>query len=74
MQGVNQATSYEADELLENGQYLRLTIDIHDQKYSDMADSSDETRNYLIEETKNQVLNNSVLMKQLDDFIVKAGL
>ncbi len=74
MQGVNQATSYEADELLENGQYLRMSINIHDSKRADMAYSSDETRDYLIAETKNQVLNNSVLMKQLDDFILKAEL
>lgn len=74
MQGVNQATSYEAEELLEDGQYLRLSINIYDEKRADMADSSDETRDYLIAETKNQVLNNSVLMKQLDDFIKTAQL
>jgi len=74
MQGVNQATSYESEELLEDGQYLRMTLNIQHAQYADMADSSDETRNYLIGETRKQVINNSELMKKLDDFIKVAQL
>ncbi len=74
MQGVNQTTSYQANELLENGQYLRLNLDIHDEKHSNITDSSPETCNYLIQQTKEQILNNSTLMNELDNFIKKAQL
>ncbi len=74
MQGVNATFAYEAQKILEPGQFLRITLNIAEEKYSDMADSSDATRDYLIQETKNQILNNSVLMKQLDDFIKTAQL
>jgi len=74
MQGVNQATSYEDKELLEDHQYLRIGLEIDDENHANMADSSQETMNYLMNETSNQILGNSVLMKQLDDFILKAGL
>lgn len=74
MHGVNQTTDYEARELLDKGNYMRLTIDIKDATKADMADSSDETRNYLISEVQQQLLGNATLMAELDTFIRQAEL
>ncbi len=69
MQGMNQAVTYETEELLDDGNFLRLTLQIEDPKYASMSDSSPQTRDYLIQETKNQILGNSTLMAQLDRFM-----
>jgi patatin-like phospholipase/acyl hydrolase len=74
MQGVNATFAYEAQKILEPGQFLRISLEIGEEKFSNMADSSDQTRDYLLNEAKNQILNNSVLMNQLDAFIKTAGL
>lgn len=66
MQAVNQTTTYQTEELTSVGNFLRINLDIDDPKYSDMADSSDETREYLIRQVNSQIINNSVLMGQLD--------
>lgn len=66
MQAVNQTTTYQTEEITSTGNFLRINLDIDDPKYSDMADSSDETREYLIRQVNSQIINNSVLMGQLD--------
>jgi len=73
MQGVNTTTCYEADELLDDGNFLRLTIQIDDAKYADMADSSDETRNYLIGEVA-KLWTDQTVNTSLQAFINKAEL
>lgn len=74
MQGVNQVTTYEAEEYLEDGNFLRLDINIEDEKYADLSDSSNKTINYLINKTKNDITNNSIVMEKLDRFLGKAGI
>ena len=74
MRGVNRVTDYQMQELLEEGKYLRLSIDIKDKKYSDMSLSDQDTSNYLIDQTNSQVLNNVTNMKNLTAFLDKAGL
>jgi len=74
MQGVNQATTYQTDELLEDNQFLRLTLDIDAQEHSNMADSSDATRDYLIKATNEQIINDAVKMKELDEFLEVVGV
>ena len=71
MQAVNQTASYITDELTSLDNFLRINIDIANQKYADMADSSDKTREYLISELNSQVFENTTLMRQLDSFIEK---
>jgi patatin-like phospholipase/acyl hydrolase len=71
MQAVNQTTTYQTEEFISAGNFLRINIDINDAKYSDMSDSSDETRDYLIRQVNSQIIGNSVLMNQLDDLISK---
>ena len=73
MQGVNQTTCYETEELLNDGNYLRLDIEIDDEAHDDMADSSDDTRNYL-EGLVAKLLADPATSSKLDDFINKAGL
>jgi patatin-like phospholipase/acyl hydrolase len=74
MQAVNQTTCYESEEILATGNHFRLTIDIDDPKYADMADSSDACRNYLINLVQRNIFNNSALMTQWDTFIEHAEL
>jgi patatin-like phospholipase/acyl hydrolase len=73
MQSVNASTVYECKEMLEKEQYYRVTIDIADAKYSDMSDSSDATRQYLIDQVNAQVNNNAGVISELTAFLTKAG-
>jgi patatin-like phospholipase/acyl hydrolase len=74
MQAVNLATAYQAEELLEDQQFLRLGLTISNPEYANMADASDTTRNYLIQETQKQILQDNTAMTKLDQFMQKAGL
>jgi hypothetical protein len=69
MKGVNQSTDYESNEMLDGGKYLRLNIDIQDERYSDMADASDATRAYLENEIVQQVTANADKLKLLQQFL-----
>ncbi|HQV00308.1 MAG: patatin-like phospholipase family protein [Bacteroidia bacterium] len=73
MQGVNMVTSYECNELFKTGNFLRLQIEIDDEKHSDMADSSDATRNYLIQKA-NTYLADPKVQYQIEAFLYNAGL
>ncbi len=68
MKGVSQTTDYEAAELTFNNQYLRLNIKIGEKDYSEMTDSRPQTRDYLIQQTQNQVLNDKTMMEDVDRF------
>lgn len=68
MQGVNQTACYQTNELIESKQFLRISIDIDKEEHANMADSSEETRNYLIKKVKDEVFGNSTLMRGLDNF------
>ena len=69
MQAVNQATNYQAEELTKEGNFMRINLDIMEEKYADMADSSDETRNYLVNQVQSCIFGNQTLMNRLDDLI-----
>jgi patatin-like phospholipase/acyl hydrolase len=69
MKGVNQSTHYESVEMLNPEKYLRLNINIHEEKYSDMSDARDETRNYLEKEVKTQVFDDATMMGLLKTFL-----
>lgn len=57
---------------LENN-YLRVDINI-DGKYSEMADSSDMTIDYLVKQTNSQVLDNPTLRQKLDSMLRDSGV
>jgi patatin-like phospholipase/acyl hydrolase len=74
MQAVNQTSNYQAEELISDENFIRVNVDIDNPKYSDMADSADETRDYLIQLTNSQVLGNSVLMDQIVKLVTKTNV
>lgn len=69
MKGVNKSTHYEATEMMDAGKYLRLNIDIREEKYADMADARDTTRQYLMQEVAAQVTANPAVIDQLKQFL-----
>lgn len=74
MRGVNKTTDYEMSEMMNEGNYLRLSINIEKEEYAEMSDSSQETTDYLITATQKQVIHNKELMDKLDAFIARSGL
>ncbi len=74
MRGVNKTTHYEMSEMMEEGNYLRLTINIDNEEHADMSNSSQETIDYLINATQTQVLQDTKLMNDLEAFLTKSGL
>lgn len=74
MYGVNETTDYEMQELIEDGNYIRIGVDIEDEQFSDMANSSDESMQYLEQAVNDQILHNATQLEELDDFMKKAGL
>lgn len=69
MKGVNRVTDYEMKQMMKEGNYLRLNIDIDNLAHSEMTNSTEETTNYLIKSTQTQILNNNDVMSSLDRFI-----
>jgi patatin-like phospholipase/acyl hydrolase len=74
MQGVNTTTCYECNELLENDNFLRLSITIEDESCADLADSSAKTMDYLTKKVQTDILTNAVTSSAIDKFILDAGL
>jgi patatin-like phospholipase/acyl hydrolase len=68
MRGVNRATDYEMKEMMEEGNYLRLTIAIDNDVHSEMTNSSSETTQYLVTATKDMLVQKD---KALSDFLDK---
>jgi len=73
MKGVSQTTDYEAREVMykegEDRPYLRLTINIKDEAYADMADARPQTLHYLEDEVKKQVTENEEVLKVIKNFL-----
>jgi patatin-like phospholipase/acyl hydrolase len=72
MKGVNQTTDYEASEMMSNynsNNYLRLTINIKDKAYSDMADARPATLAYLEKEVKEQITENAEAIDAIKKFL-----
>jgi patatin-like phospholipase/acyl hydrolase len=66
MQATSKSSTYEASELLKK--HLRLQINIHDKKRSDMADSSPETAKYIIGRVEKDIFENERKMEELKKF------
>lgn len=79
MRGNNQAVDYQAKEGLNfrnnsSINYLRIDIDIEDERFADMANSDNETLQYLQNRVESDYLNNATLQNDLSQFIHDAGL
>jgi uncharacterized protein len=68
MRGVNRATDYEMGEMMEYGNYLRLSIAIDNNVHSDMANSSSETTQYLVAATNDMLVQKD---KDINSFLSK---
>jgi patatin-like phospholipase/acyl hydrolase len=66
MQATSNATEYECNELLKK--HLRIQLKIDDSKMTDMSDSRPATAQYIIDKVGSDIINNSEVMKKLDDF------
>ncbi len=75
MKGVSQTTDYESREIMfkkdEDRPYLRLNINILDEKYSDMSDAQPQVIQYLENEVKNQVTENPVMIEAMKNFLAR---
>jgi patatin-like phospholipase/acyl hydrolase len=69
MKGVNKTTNYEVNQMTDEGKYLRLNVAIMEEKYSDMADASDATRQYLMQQTDAQLLSKPEVLDSLKKFL-----
>lgn len=74
MRGVNQTTDYAMKEMMTSSNYIRLSIDIKEEKHSEMSRAEKETSDYLIAETQAQVLSNESLMNDWRMWLLKSGL
>lgn len=74
MRGVNKTTDHEMQEMMEPGNYLRLTINIMDEEFSEMTRADKKASDYLIRETHKQVLDNDEKINALRNFLDKSGL
>ncbi|MEP6465241.1 MAG: patatin-like phospholipase family protein [Parafilimonas sp.] len=68
MRGVNRATDYEMKEMMNAGNYLRLSIDIDNDTHSEMTNSTSETTQYLVAATNDMLQEQD---KVINDFISK---
>lgn len=66
MQATSNSTVYECDQLLKK--HLRVQIEIEDPKKSDMSDSRPQTTKWICDKVYSDVLNNSVVMKDIKSF------
>lgn len=66
MRGVNRATDYEMNEMMNKGNYLRLSIAIDNDTHSEMTNSSSETTQYLVAATNDMLAQQD---KNINDFI-----
>lgn len=74
MRGVNKTTDYEMMQMMETGNYLRLSIDIHVEEFSEMSRADSKASDYLIKETYKQVIDKSDKMEELKKLLHKAEL
>ncbi len=74
MRGVNRTTDYEMNEMMVPDNYLRLTINIQDEAFAEMSRADKAAADYLINETKKQVLSDNRKMQDLKNLLQKAGV
>jgi uncharacterized protein len=74
MRGVNRTTDYEMNEMMVPGNYLRLTINIEKEEFAEMSRADKAASDYLISETKRQILSKDEKIEELKRFLEKAGL
>jgi len=66
MQASSKAVVYECEQILEK--YLRIQLEIDDEKKSDMSDSRPETTQYIIDKVNTEIIGNKKTMSGIKSF------
>jgi uncharacterized protein len=68
LQANNQVAHYQAEQIVMENNFLRLDIEIKEEKFSAMDKPKPETFDYLKKEIEDQIFNNDTLIKKIDAF------
>jgi uncharacterized protein len=68
LQANNQVAHYQAEQIIQENNFLRLDIEIKEEKYSAIDKPKTETFDYLKKEINDQIFNNGTLIKKMDGF------
>jgi hypothetical protein len=74
MRGVNRTTDYEMKQMMEEKNYLRLSIEIGIEEFAEMSRADKAASDYLINETRKQVTENNDAMNKLRNWLNNANL
>jgi len=67
MQASSKAVVYECEQILEK--YLRVQLEIDDEKKSDMSDSRPATTQYIVDKVNKDIISNKKTMTQIKNFL-----
>ncbi len=71
LQANNQIAYYQAAQILNEQNFLRIDLEIKDGKFSAIDKANPEIFNYLKDEVNNQIFNNDTLLKKLDSILIE---
>jgi uncharacterized protein len=74
LQANNQVAHYQAEQIVKENNFLRVDIEIKDEKFSAIDKVKPETFDYLKNEVNNQIFNNDTLIKKLDLLLNESGI
>jgi uncharacterized protein len=69
LQSNNQIAAYQAAQILDDNHFLRINIDVKDEKFSAMDQAKPELFDYLKKEVDTQIFSNDILIKKLDKLL-----
>jgi uncharacterized protein len=67
MQASSKSVVYECQQILEK--YLRVQLEIDDEKKSDMSDSRPETTQYIVDKVNKDIISNKKVMTNIKNFL-----
>ena len=67
MQASSKSVVYECQQILEK--YLRIQLEIDDEKRSDMSDSRPETTQYIVDKVNKDIIGNKTTMNNIKKFL-----
>ena len=67
MQASSKSVVYECEQILEK--YLRVQLEIDDEKKSDMSDSRPETTQYIVDKVNKDIIGNKKTMTNIKNFL-----
>lgn len=67
MQASSKSVVYECEQILQK--YLRIQLEIDDEKRSDMSDSRPETTKYIVDKVNKDIIGNKKIMSNIKNFL-----